>query len=247
MKLENLRSLIRESVQEYIKEIDQAANEAAMDARITKCEEAINMRESKLEKLRTLEEVSDVLDEAKVKNIEKEINELKKAKAKFEKQKEKMLNKGKKKEVVADTENDAPLDEADVTAEMDMSEETTEEALNESFLKMQKLAGVITESEYNKKKSLVENQLNEAVFFLTDEGTNLLMDKSKYMTKPGSDSGAYVVYDLSKPKGKSSFGDDDSTQKVGVWYSKESKRPNQLETDDENMIKIFKDIKYSKS
>ena len=122
MKLENLRSLIRESVQEYIKEIDQAANEAAMDARITKCEEAINMRESKLEKLRTLEEVSDVLDEAKVKNIEKEINELKKAKAKFEKQKEKMLNKGKKKEVVADTETEAAVEEADVTAEMDLEE-----------------------------------------------------------------------------------------------------------------------------
>ena len=144
MKLENLRSLIRESVQEYIKEIDQAANEAAMDARITKCEEAINMRESKLEKLRTLEEVSDVLDEAKVKNIEKEINELKKAKAKFEKQKEKMLNKGKKKEVVADTETEAAVEEADVTAEMDMNEEAVEEvAINESFLKMQKIAGLI--------------------------------------------------------------------------------------------------------
>jgi hypothetical protein len=92
-----------------------------------------------------------------------------------------------------------------------------------------------------------DEMLSEAVFFLNDEGTNLIMDKSKYMTKPGSDPGVYVIYDLSKPKGKSSFGDDDATQKVGVWWSKESKRPNQLETDDENMIKIFKDVKYSKS
>jgi len=149
MKLENLRSLIRESVQEYIKEIDQAANEAAMDARITKCEEAINMRESKLEKLKTLEEVSDVLDEAKVKNIEKEINELKKAKAKFEKQKEKMLNKGKKKEVISDEsveEGDA-MDSMKnaMVPEMEKMNDimNNEEALNESFIKMQKLAGII--------------------------------------------------------------------------------------------------------
>jgi predicted proteasome-type protease len=85
-KTEKLRLIIRESIQEYIKEIDQAANEAAMDARITKCEEAIQMRETKLNNLKNLEEVADMLDEAKVKMMEKEINELKKAKIKFEKQ-----------------------------------------------------------------------------------------------------------------------------------------------------------------
>jgi hypothetical protein len=36
-----------------------------------------------------------------------------------------------------------------------------EETLNESFLKMQKLAGIITETQYNQKKKLIENQLNE--------------------------------------------------------------------------------------
>lgn len=165
-KVEKLRSLIRESIQEYIKEIDQAANEAAMDARITKCEEAIQMRETKLNNLKNLEEAADMLDETKVKMMEKEINELKKAKIKFEKQKEKMLNKGKKKEVVADAKvEDAPVDEADITAEMtddtmtegkkknkkDKKEE--KEAISESFLKMQKLAGLITEAQYNQKKN----------------------------------------------------------------------------------------------
>ena len=138
MKIENLRTLIKESIQDYIKEIDQAANEAAMDARITKCEEAIQMRETKLNNLRNLEEAADMLDEAKVKMMEKEINELKKAKAKFEKQKEKMANKGKKKEVTTDAETDekSPVDETDVTAEMDMGEQPQEEALNESFIRM---------------------------------------------------------------------------------------------------------------
>jgi hypothetical protein len=149
MQVEKLRSLIRESIQDYIKEIDQAANEAAMDARINKCEEAIQMRETKLNNLKNLEEAADMLDEAKVKMMEKEITELKKAKAKFEKQKEKMANKGKKKEekeVTTDAKIDeeAAVDEADVTAEMEMKDEGMhEEALNESFIRMQRIAGII--------------------------------------------------------------------------------------------------------
>ena len=144
MKIENLRTLIKESIQDYIKEIDQAANEAAMDARITKCEEAIQMRETKLNNLRNLEEAADMLDEAKVKMMEKEINELKKAKAKFEKQKEKMATRGSKKKdrkVTTDAENDkqAPVEASDVTTEMDMGDEP----LNESFIRMQKIAGII--------------------------------------------------------------------------------------------------------
>jgi hypothetical protein len=162
MKIENLRTLIKESIQDYIKEIDQAANEAAMDARITKCEEAIQMRETKLNNLKNLEEAADMLDETKVKMMEKEINELKKAKAKFEKQKEKMANKGKKKEVTTDakTDGEASVDEADVTAEMDMGEKPQEEALNESFLKMQKLAGVITEGQYRKKVQMLNEKMS---------------------------------------------------------------------------------------
>ena len=63
-----------------------------------------------------------------------------------------MANKGKKKEVVADAQtDDAPVEEADVTAEMDMGDDTN---INESFLKMQKLAGIITESEYRNKANI---------------------------------------------------------------------------------------------
>lgn len=140
-KIEKLRSLIRESIQDYIKEIDGAAEDAAMEARINKCEEAIQMRETKLNNLKNLEEAADMLDETKVRAIENEIKELKKAKVKFEKAKEKKANKkSKKKEVVSDTEVEAPVDEADVMAEMDTTDEV---AINESFLKMQKLAGLI--------------------------------------------------------------------------------------------------------
>jgi hypothetical protein len=221
MKLENLRSLIRESINEYIKEIDEAAETAAMEARIAKCDEAIQMREQKLANLESLEEVKDMVDETKVENIKKEIKELQKAKAKFEKVKEKraakLAGKGKKKdEVVTDAKvEEAPIDEADITAEMDLEEGSDKQTfnvdnlqssekhkpfkklrreepganriatsnqtdneedepynqgqtkdqpmdegtLNESFLKMQKLAGVITENQYREKAT----QLNESL------------------------------------------------------------------------------------
>jgi len=169
MQVEKLRTLIRESIQEYIKEIDEAAETAAMEARIAKCDEAIATRENKLSAISESDH-KDLMDEGKIKGLENEIKELKKAKAKFEKLQEKRANKlaGKKdkKEVVADAKTkDAPVDEADVMAEMDVTDEAVEEtAINESFLKMQKLAGVITESQYNKKKSLIENELGEASF-----------------------------------------------------------------------------------
>ena len=146
MKLENLRTLIRESIQEYVKEIDEAAENAAMEARISKCDEAIAAREAKLNNIEESEH-ADLMDESKIKNLQNEIKELKKAKAKFEKQKEKKAAKHAKKsapkeeeEVVTDAvTEEAPIDETDVMAEMDVEEV----ALNESFIRMQKIAGII--------------------------------------------------------------------------------------------------------
>ena len=63
------------------------------------------------------------------------------------------LNKGK--EVVTEEPvEEAPVEEADITAEMDTTNEE-EISINESFLKMQKLAGVITESDYRSKTDLI--------------------------------------------------------------------------------------------
>jgi hypothetical protein len=172
MKTDNLRTLIRESINEYIKEIDDAAETAAMEARIAKCDEAIAARESKLARIDENDELKEMIDGAKIKEIQNEIKELKNAKLKFERIAEKKAAKKAKKsapkeeEVVTDavTEED-PIDETDVMAGMNVDEETTEEALNESFIKMQKLAGVITETQYNEKKRLIENQLNEGYKF----------------------------------------------------------------------------------
>jgi hypothetical protein len=77
--------------------------------------------------------------------------------------------------------------------------------LNEEFKRMQRLAGIITES-----------QLNEGIEELSDTAVDLLMDKSKYMTKPGSSKGVLFVYDLSLPKEK------DQAPLVGYWWTKDS-------------------------
>lgn len=166
MKLENLRSLIRESINEYINKIDEEGNTAMYAAKKAACEEAIRVREEKLTRIDESEDLKELVHPEKIKEIKREIEDLKKYKGKVEKLEEKARNKGKKKEVTTDAETDKEekaIDESDVTAEMDMGDgdDAKEKALNESFLKMQKLAGVITEAQYNQKKILIENQLEE--------------------------------------------------------------------------------------
>jgi len=169
MKLENLRSLIRESVHDYIREIDEAAKVGAIKASIAKCEEAIGIRERKMNMEGLDEAYHDMLDKGKMAELKSEIKALTKSLEKYKKQLAKLEKVDEvKDDVVTDSEveevatdetmtEEAPIDETDVMAEMDV-EET---AINESFLKMQKLAGVITESQYNQKKRLIENQLEE--------------------------------------------------------------------------------------
>jgi SOS-response transcriptional repressor LexA len=149
MNTEKLRSIIRESIQDYIKEIDSAGTTAMYEAKMKACDEAIEKRMKKIEMAESLEEMQGMFDESKMKDLKTEIKALEKQKSKYGKMLEK-LNKGK--EVVTEEPvEEAPVDETDITAEMT----TEEEALNESFLKMQKLAGVITEAEYRNKTDLI--------------------------------------------------------------------------------------------
>lgn len=151
MKLENLRSLIRESINEYINKIDEEGNTAMYAAKKAACEEAIRVREEKLTRIDESEDLKELVHPEKIKEIKKEIEDLKKYKGKVEKLEEKARNKGKKK-VTTDAETDAEngkeekaVDESDVTAEMDMGDgdDAKEKALNESFTRMQKIAGII--------------------------------------------------------------------------------------------------------
>jgi peptidoglycan hydrolase CwlO-like protein len=149
MKVENLRSLIRESINEYISKINEAGDIAACNAKIAETEKAIAERQRIMAKDGLDETYHNFLDENKMKELKNDIKALEKNLTKLQKQLDKLNSKSKPKtEVVADAmTEEAPIDETDVMAGMDIAEEsteeTTEEALNESFLKMQKLAGLI--------------------------------------------------------------------------------------------------------
>jgi hypothetical protein len=176
MEINRLRSIIRESISNNLKEIEDVAENAAMEAKLNAYTEAIDKVNKKIEMAESLEEMQELVDPTKLNELKKHLKTLEKSKAKLEKVKAKK-NKGK--EVVTDEPveeaeieegdkynpenswNDAEIDDpwnAGQTKHQPMDEE---EAINESFLKMQKLAGVITESQYNEKKSLIENQLEE--------------------------------------------------------------------------------------
>ena len=106
-----LIQLIRESINEYIREIDHAGEEAAVSAKIAKIGEAIKSREQKMNMEGIDEAYHDMIDKGKMKELSGEVKALKKSLAKYEKQLEKLKNKGEKKEKVEDTEEKEIVDE----------------------------------------------------------------------------------------------------------------------------------------
>ena len=106
-----LIQLIRESINEYIREIDHAGEEAAVSAKIAKIGEAIKSREQKMNMEGIDEAYHDMIDKGKMKELSGEVKALKKSLAKYEKQLEKLKSKGEKKEKVEDTEEKEIVDE----------------------------------------------------------------------------------------------------------------------------------------
>jgi hypothetical protein len=154
MKATTLRELIRESIQGYIREIDMVSEVAAIESKIAEAKKAMDERQAKLDEAEKLNE-SGLIDEKKVKQLQKEVALLEKYASKqealLEKKKAKM--KGKNKEVDDDmiTEEPMEMEEVDGLEEIDYKDDSMEEAkeemeeeyLNESFIRMQKLAGII--------------------------------------------------------------------------------------------------------
>jgi hypothetical protein len=230
MEINKLRSIIRESIKDvYLKEIETVAENAAMEARLAEYGKAIKMCEDKIEIAESLEEMKDLVDENKIKDIKNKLKNLQKEKGKLEKAKAKK-NKGK--EVVTDE----PMEESYVEEmdnainpkmgyameEVDLSDEEQEklrkdakknpsQALPEAFLKMQKLAGVITESQYNQKKSLIENEnkkFTSAIEFPGGYHLNIT-DKMKQDIKNQLGIGDEDI----------KFGYEEDSQDRGTWFA----------------------------
>jgi hypothetical protein len=174
-----LRQLIRESIQEYIREIDEAGNRAALEAKINATQEAIDKRK-KITAMEGLDEAyQEYLDKNKMKEMTSEIKMLEKSMAKYQKMLEKMdaKNTPKMEEMKDDKVEEEIIDE--VSIDESESENEEEERYDENgkpdpngqydaganyigpkmeesmdvyeILHMQKLAGIISEAEYKAK------------------------------------------------------------------------------------------------
>ena len=167
MNNQNLIQLIRESIQNYISEIDHAGENAACEAKINAIGDAITTREKKMNMEGIDEAYHDMIDKSKMKELASEIKVLKKSLTKYQKQLEKLKSKGGKSEKVEDTEKEEIIDEVEdpgntnlnVTDDIEnmnadgdyqAAYDTMEEDMNiYEVLHMQKLAGIITEEQYN--------------------------------------------------------------------------------------------------
>jgi hypothetical protein len=160
-----LRQLIRESIQEYIREVEASGNIAAQEAKIRACEEAIAIREKKINLEGLDETMHEMIDQSKLNELKKEVKALESYKKKTERLLEKMKNKagkGDEKEVVKDgLEEEGVVDE--VTIDPPAGPQLEEDSLNEEqMLLMQKRAGIISETEYNAKLEEAKKKMTAA-------------------------------------------------------------------------------------
>jgi hypothetical protein len=162
MKSTELRQLIRESINEYIRDIDEAGTKAGLQAKIEATEGAISKRE-KMANMEGIDEAyHEMLDKGKMKEIGNEVKALKKSLDKLKKQLDKLNSKGTKtekaeeKEIVDEVEIDEEFPESGPKLEEeDMPEAPSYEETDANqvyeMLTMQKRAGIITETQYNAK------------------------------------------------------------------------------------------------
>lgn len=143
-----LKQLIRESINEYIKKIDEAGYIAGVKAKFDATQEAINKRKKMVELDGLDEDVQGMIDERKVKEVNNEIKALEKSLAKLQKQLDKLNAKSEKSSKVEDTEEKEIVDEVVIdenNPENGPQLEETDENMNiYEVLQMQKLAGILS-------------------------------------------------------------------------------------------------------
>ena len=178
--MKDLKQLICESINEYINGINEAGDMAAYTAKMEATQEAIDERKKMLNMEGIDEIYHKMFDKNKMKELSSEIKALEKSLVKLQKQKEKLTSKGKKAEETPeeiideislgenDNEDEERYDEegnidpngmydaganyiGDEGKSMDKAQ-YDKDPMNESFLYMQKLAGIITEAQYKAKK-----------------------------------------------------------------------------------------------
>ena len=150
-----------------LREIDAQSAIVAMEAKIEKLKEMAEAKETRLNMVSEDENLSELIDKRAMNEMKKEIKQIKKMQEKLERLYEK--KNGKKPEVIDEDEEmneggysmskyEEDDDKSSMEEEIDEAHCNTEEddtdSMNEEYLRMQKLAGIISEEEY-------KNRLNE--------------------------------------------------------------------------------------
>jgi hypothetical protein len=186
MKSTDLRQLIRESIQEYIREVETSGNVAAQEAKIRACDEAIALREKKINLEGLDEAYQDMIDEAKKKNLEKEIKELQKYKKKAEKILEKMKSKAEGKTTKkdeAETTDEGIIDEAGID-EVNIDEYTADPASGPELEEDQLDEAKMSKKEKEKKEDIVKSMKKSKSFGKSkEEKAKMYATATKLATK----------------------------------------------------------------
>jgi hypothetical protein len=152
--MSKLRQLIRESISDYMKDIEAAGEMAGHKSKMEAAQEAINKRDITTTLNKLDEEEKHMIDEKKVKEMANEKKALEKYLAKLQKQLDKLESKLDKAPKVEEEEEKEIVDET----MMDENDPENGPQLEEEYdtniyemLHMQKLAGVISETEFKAK------------------------------------------------------------------------------------------------
>jgi len=162
MKATEFRTLIKESIQEYIKEIDAAGNRAALEAKIAKTQEAIDLRKKKLNMEGLDEAYHDMMDKGKMKEMTSEIKLLEKSLTKYGKMLEKMDTKAAPKQMKDESMMDEEvIDEVDIDeAFPESGPQLEEDQLDEA----KKAAKKMTTAQKEKKEDIVKGMKKSKSF-----------------------------------------------------------------------------------
>ncbi len=120
------KKMKKESVKDRVKEIEKQGSIAALEAKMNAIDEEINERQSKLDMVSENDAIAEFINPARIKEINREIKELEKAKGKYEKMHEKMT--GSKKREIVDEE---VIDEMDAVSWNEKNNPTRNPAVGE--------------------------------------------------------------------------------------------------------------------
>jgi hypothetical protein len=158
-----LRKVIRESVEKELLAINKEAESEVISTKLEKIDAAIEKRQSQLNKLDEDEDMKALTDKTKIKQAQKDIKTLEKAKAKLEKDLSKIKKKNKDAVSSDIIDEDAPIDEAIDDKKLD----DTSKSLDDIGKKVEDIS-TKTKDMFENEGELPQNIINQAVEMFAD-------------------------------------------------------------------------------